>query len=200
MLAEALALRTAAPRRSRSEHLELAERLGLAGAQGAALRALARTRRPRSRCWSEACAAAEGSPARLEHTRALVELGAALRRANRRSDAREPLRRALDLADRGGMRLLARRAREELHAAGARPRRAALSGPDALTPGRAPRRRCSPPTGSPTARSPSSSTSPSARSRRTSRTRSRSSTSPAGRSCRNASWRRTWNTRVADAS
>jgi DNA-binding NarL/FixJ family response regulator len=32
------------------------------------------------------------------------------------------------------MRLLARRARDELHAAGARPRRSALSGPDALTP------------------------------------------------------------------
>ena len=32
------------------------------------------------------------------------------------------------------MLLLARRAREELHAAGARPRRSALTGPDALTP------------------------------------------------------------------
>ena len=75
-----------------------------------------------------------GSPARLEHTRALVELGAALRRANRRADARAPLRRALEQADRGGMLLLARRAREELNAVGARPRRSALSGPGALTP------------------------------------------------------------------
>ena len=73
------------------------------------------------------------SPAQLEHTRVLVDLGAALRRANRRADAREPLRRALDLAERHGMRLLARRARDELHAAGARPRRAALTGPQALT-------------------------------------------------------------------
>ena len=32
------------------------------------------------------------------------------------------------------MLLLARRAREELNAAGARPRRSALTGPDALTP------------------------------------------------------------------
>jgi DNA-binding CsgD family transcriptional regulator len=32
------------------------------------------------------------------------------------------------------MRLLARRARHELHAAGARPRRSALSGVDSLTP------------------------------------------------------------------
>ena len=38
------------------------------------------------------------------------------------------------MADRGGMRLLARRARHELEAAGARPRRTALSGVDALTP------------------------------------------------------------------
>ena len=74
-----------------------------------------------------------GSPAQLEQTRVLVDLGAALRRANRRADARDPLRRALDLAERNGMRLLARRARDELHAAGARPRRAALTGPHALT-------------------------------------------------------------------
>ena len=49
-------------------------------------------------------------------------------------DSRRPLRRALELAERDGMRLLARRARYELHAAGARPRRSALSGVDALTP------------------------------------------------------------------
>ena len=57
-----------------------------------------------------------------------------MRRANRRAAARDPLRRALDLADRGGMLVLARRAREELKAAGNRPRRSALSGPRALTP------------------------------------------------------------------
>jgi DNA-binding NarL/FixJ family response regulator len=116
-----------------AEHLELAERLGLPGPRGAALRALARDGE-RIPLLEEACALLEGSPNRLEHTRALVDLGAALRRANRRNDAREPLRRALDLADRGGMRLLARRARHELQSAGARPRRAALSGVDALTP------------------------------------------------------------------
>ena len=74
------------------------------------------------------------SPARLEHARALVDLGAALRRANRRADARAPLRRALELADRGGMRLLARRARDELHAAGARPRRRARRAPTRSPP------------------------------------------------------------------
>src|SRR5262249_57923448 len=37
------------------------------------------------------------SGARLEHARALVELGAALRRANQRTPAREPLRTRPDL-------------------------------------------------------------------------------------------------------
>jgi DNA-binding CsgD family transcriptional regulator len=64
----------------------------------------------------------------------LVDLGAALRRANRRAEAREPLSRALDLAGRGGLRLIGQRARNELLAAGARPRRDLLTGPQALTP------------------------------------------------------------------
>jgi DNA-binding CsgD family transcriptional regulator len=78
---------------------------------------------------------ASNGPARLETTRALVDLGAALRRDNRRSDAREPLERAADLARRGGAVALSERARVELAAAGARPRREALlSGPASLTP------------------------------------------------------------------
>lgn len=82
----------------------------------------------------ESTAAAERSPARYEHAQSLTELGAALRRAGHRRDARQPLREGLDLADRCGALRLATRAREELVAAGARPRRAALSGRDALTP------------------------------------------------------------------
>jgi DNA-binding NarL/FixJ family response regulator len=93
---------------------------GLVSADVDALRAAART--------------LAGADARLEHARALCDLGAALRRANRRADARGPLQRALEQAEQGGMRLLARRAREKLNAAGARPRRSALSGPGALTP------------------------------------------------------------------
>ena len=38
------------------------------------------------------------------------------------------------MAQRGGLRLIARRARDELLAAGARPRRDMLTGPEALTP------------------------------------------------------------------
>jgi DNA-binding NarL/FixJ family response regulator len=73
------------------------------------------------------------SDARLEHARALCELGGALRRSNRRVDARAPLREALALADELGAGALADRARGELLAAGGRPRREALRGPDALT-------------------------------------------------------------------
>ena len=125
----------AGARRLAEEHLALAGRLGIAGPAGAGLRALARTagRGERIPLLERAVARLAGSPAQLEHVRALVDLGAALRRANRREDARGTLRHALDLAERGGMHLLARRARDELQAAGARPRRAALSGPAALT-------------------------------------------------------------------
>jgi DNA-binding NarL/FixJ family response regulator len=73
------------------------------------------------------------SPARLEHAKALAALGAALRRSGSRSEAREPLREALDLAERCAARALAERTRGELVAAGARPRRAVLHGFDALT-------------------------------------------------------------------
>lgn len=83
---------------------------------------------------AESAAATAASPARLEHARSQTELGAALRRAGHRRDARGPLREGLDLADRCGALRLAARAREELVAAGARPRRAALRGRDALTP------------------------------------------------------------------
>ena len=159
----------AGARRHAEEHLALAERLGLPGPLGAGLRALARTadRDERMALLEQAVALLAACPAQLEHARALVDLGAALRRANRRADARGPLRQALDLAERGGMRLLADRARDELQAAGARPRRAALTGPQALTPAEhrvAHSRRRRPLA---TARSPSSSTSPGAPSRRT---------------------------------
>jgi ATP/maltotriose-dependent transcriptional regulator MalT len=73
------------------------------------------------------------SPARLEHARALADLGAAQRRANRRSEARETLREALDLAQRCGATVLAEQARNDLLATGARPRRLQLRGVDSLT-------------------------------------------------------------------
>jgi len=81
----------------------------------------------------EAVEVLEPSEARLELARALVDLGAALRRTKRRADCQEPLRRGLDLAHRCGASPLAERARAELLATGARPRRAALSGIESLT-------------------------------------------------------------------
>ena len=71
-----------------------------------------------------------------ELVRALIDQGAMLRVAGHRREAREPLTRALGLAQETGLVACERQAREELLAAGARPRRAALtSGADALTPG-----------------------------------------------------------------
>jgi DNA-binding CsgD family transcriptional regulator len=74
------------------------------------------------------------SPASLELARSLIELGAARRRAGRRMDAREPLAEGLDLAARCGARPLAARARVELQATGARPRREWRAGVESLTP------------------------------------------------------------------
>lgn len=73
------------------------------------------------------------TPMRLEHARALCELGAHLRRAGERTAARDPLRRALGIAHACGARPLAERAREELLLSGGRPRRNAQTGRDALT-------------------------------------------------------------------
>ena len=73
------------------------------------------------------------SPARLHHARAVVDLGAALRRSGRRADAREPLREGLQLARDCGATVLAARAHEELVTAGAKPRRLQFSGLESLT-------------------------------------------------------------------
>ena len=81
----------------------------------------------------EAVELLEGSSARLAHAKALAAQGALLRRDRKPSDAREPLRRALELADSCGAGALAEEVRSELYAAGARPRTTALSGVAALT-------------------------------------------------------------------
>ena len=83
---------------------------------------------------AEAVRVGRAGPPRLEYMIALVDLGAATRRANQRTAARPPLRRGLELAERGGATALARRANEELGATRARPRRVMLSGVEALTP------------------------------------------------------------------
>jgi DNA-binding CsgD family transcriptional regulator len=83
---------------------------------------------------AESVDALQRSPALLERAKSLVELGAALRRAGQRGAARDPLAEGLFLAARCGARPLAARAREELHTAGARPRRDWRRGVEALTP------------------------------------------------------------------
>jgi DNA-binding CsgD family transcriptional regulator len=81
----------------------------------------------------EAVATSERAGVGLDRARALVELGALLRRDNRRREARDLLRDGLDLAHRAGARPLADRAATELRATGAKPRRAPLTGVDSLT-------------------------------------------------------------------
>jgi DNA-binding CsgD family transcriptional regulator len=71
---------------------------------------------------------------RLNHARALVDLGAALRRAKERRASRDPLREGMELAHRCGATALEERGRIELEATGARPRSVMLTGAESLTP------------------------------------------------------------------
>jgi DNA-binding CsgD family transcriptional regulator len=119
------------------EELELARYFGAAPAIGLAQRALG-TVLPGAEgiaALREAVATLAASEGRLELCRARVDLGAALRREGSRAEAREELREGLALAERLGAGALAKRAREELAMAGARPRRRALRGVASLTPG-----------------------------------------------------------------
>jgi DNA-binding CsgD family transcriptional regulator len=118
------------------EELELARTWGAPRALGAALRAAGLVEGGESGLarLEEAVQVLGESPAKLEHAKALTELGAALRRLNRRSAARDELRRAVELATICGASSLAARAETELLATGARPRRVALRGVASLTP------------------------------------------------------------------
>jgi DNA-binding NarL/FixJ family response regulator len=126
---------TDAARQFAHEDLALARSFGTPRVIGIALLALAACERPARalELLHEAAEALERSCARLEYARALAALGAALRRANQRSAARERLLVALDLAHRCGSPPLEREVRDELAALGTRPRRPAISGRDSLT-------------------------------------------------------------------
>ncbi len=117
------------------QELELARAWGAPRALGRALRVvgLIETGQEGLAHLRRAVEVLENSPARLEHLYALTQLGSALRRGNRRAEARDHLRRALDLALRAGASRIADLAHAELVATGARPRRRRLSGIDALT-------------------------------------------------------------------
>jgi DNA-binding CsgD family transcriptional regulator len=125
-----------AARRLASEELGLARRWGAAREIGVALRAagLAEGGERGIELMAEAVIVLRDSTARLELARALLDLGAAHRRAGARGTARDLLRESLDLAHGLGGHALAGRARDELVAAGGRPRRDAIRGRDSLTP------------------------------------------------------------------
>ena len=118
-----------------SEELAAAGRFGGHGAIGIALRAAGMIEGGTAGLGylREAAGHLEQSPARLEHARALAELGGALRRRGNRREAQRTLRQALDLADRCGGNAVAEQAHAELVITGARPRRARIAGVEALT-------------------------------------------------------------------
>jgi DNA-binding CsgD family transcriptional regulator len=115
------------------EELELAREIGSPRAIGTTLMTLGAIEADRA-LLDEAVAELDRAGAMLERARARLELGVLLRRERRPRDAREPLRAALDIARVAGSIVLTERARSELSAAGARPRRERTTGPDALTP------------------------------------------------------------------
>ena len=119
-----------------ADEVRRAQSFGASRAIGIALRAQALVGPPaeRPKRLAEALAVLEPSPARLEHARVLVDLGATFRAAGQRSAAREPLLEGLALAARCGARALERRARAELAAIGVRPRHTERAGADSLTP------------------------------------------------------------------
>jgi DNA-binding CsgD family transcriptional regulator len=104
------------------EEAALAARFGASRAIGVARRAAALLERGDTAEEGLRTAAATfracGATVELAHT--LLELGGAIRRAGRPTEARDTLRDALALADRIGARRIARLAREELRRAGGR--------------------------------------------------------------------------------
>jgi DNA-binding CsgD family transcriptional regulator/tetratricopeptide (TPR) repeat protein len=119
-----------------ADEVRRAQSFGAPRAIGIALRAqaLVGPHEERPARLAEALAVLEPSPARLEHARVLVDLGATYRAAGQRRAAREPLVEGLALAARCGARTLERRARAELAAVGVRPRPADRTGAESLTP------------------------------------------------------------------
>jgi DNA-binding CsgD family transcriptional regulator len=116
-----------------AEAVEVARSFGAPGALGAATRA-AGVVGGDDALLAEAVDLLAQSPCRLEHAKALADLGNAHRRAGRAEAARAALREGLDLADDCGAVALADALRGGLVALGARPRRRRTSGPAALTP------------------------------------------------------------------
>ena len=116
-----------------AEQLTIARRVGAKMSLGVALRAAAPFAAIPADYLSGAVRVLGEVRANYDLALAHVDLGTQLRRTGHRAEAQQPLRRALDLAERAGAQPLSAYARQELRAVGARPRRTALTGPDALT-------------------------------------------------------------------
>jgi DNA-binding CsgD family transcriptional regulator len=119
-----------------NEQIELARRVGAPRVLGQALRTggVAIGGDIGLGLLEEAVAVLEKTPARLEHARALADLGTELTRRRRRREGREALRLAMQHAVDCGAFPLAERARAELTAGGGRRPRLELTGVKALTP------------------------------------------------------------------
>jgi DNA-binding CsgD family transcriptional regulator len=116
-----------------AEQVSLARAAGARLALGIALRVSAPFEQDPLACLRESVYLLTEVKAEAELARALTDLGACLRRDGRRPEAQRHLRHALEIADRTGAQWLASAARREAAAAGTRPRRTAVTGPDSLT-------------------------------------------------------------------
>jgi DNA-binding CsgD family transcriptional regulator len=124
-----------APQELSDEEVRLARQFGAPRALGVALRAagIVRGGEQGESLLRESIEVLASHDTRLERARAQADLGALLRRHNRRVDSRQFLRQALDTAYHLGATALAERAETELRATGAKPRRALLTGIESLT-------------------------------------------------------------------
>lgn len=116
------------------EELLHARNWGAPGTVGRSLRTLGMLRREDGLPHlEESVLVLEDAPATLELAKSLAALGSLRRRLRQPTEAREPLHRALELAERCGAEGLVAQARTELHASGSRPRPTALAGTESLT-------------------------------------------------------------------
>jgi DNA-binding CsgD family transcriptional regulator len=117
------------------EEARLADAFGAPRARGISLRAVGLVAGGERGIASlrEAVRVLAESPAVLEHARAMIDLGSMLRREGQRVEALAALREGVDLAHGCAAAGLTEAGRAEMVLAGARPRRSAAHGRDALT-------------------------------------------------------------------
>jgi DNA-binding CsgD family transcriptional regulator len=124
----AVAIANTEPERARSlaaEAYKRASRAGTNSGEGVALRYCAKVAEPGKQLplLCDAVVVLGQSPAALQHAKALVDYGSALRRDGRPRDAVTALEQGLDIARDCGAASLVDRARRELRAAGVSPHR-----------------------------------------------------------------------------